>query len=241
MKPPSAAVGRGGGPFNRVLGQPPEKAQESGPKKPIFFKREDSTDRVQSDARDEGVLDGKETTLPDNVVSMLRGAGRGQPRRERRPEIQTEEANRHLRVPPKSPPPPTAETRAAAPKMSREEAVKYAMGVLSRDSDSTQVGEGGRGRGRGRGRGGMRGRGVHRPGRGVRSGPYQDTDEGELTALYLGDDADGEKLAKRLGTETMSKLAEGFEEMGDWVLPSPLEDAYLDALDTNCKVIFFSP
>ena len=83
----------------------------------------------------------------------------------------------------------------------------------------------------------MRRRGVRGPGRGgVWSGPYQDRDEGEETTLYLGDDADGEKLAKRLGTETMSKLAEGFEEMGDWVLPSLLEDAYLDALTRIIRI-----
>ena len=53
-----------------------------------------------------------------------------------------------------------------------------------------------------------RGRGMRGLGRGgVRSGLYQDRDEGEETTLYLGDDANGEKLAKRLGIETMSKLA----------------------------------
>ena len=62
----------------------------------------------------------------------------------------------------------------------------------------------------------MRMRGMSRPSRGgVRSGPYQDRDEKEEAALYLGDNTDAEKLAKRLGTKTMSKLAEGFEEMGN--------------------------
>ncbi|PON62304.1 hydroxyproline-rich glycoprotein family protein [Trema orientale] len=240
VNPPYAA-GRGG-PSNRVPGlpgtaeqrPPPEEEQESGPKKPIFFRREDGADAVQAAVRNDGVPETKEATLPDNIVSMLRGAGRGQPRRQRGPEIQTEEVNRHLRAP--KAPVPVPDQRAAAPKMSTEEAVKHAMGILSRDSDGVDVGGGGRGRGGGRGGRGRGRRAWRDGGRGGR-GRYQDADEGEETALYLGDDADGEKLAEKLGTETMSKLTEGFEEMGVRVLPSPLDDAYLDAMDYNYKLL----
>lgn len=77
----------------------------------------------------------------------------------------------------------------------------------------------GRGRGRGRGErfGGGRGR----------------RDSDHAFDLYLGDNADGEKLEKRLGEMNTKILAEGFEEMGWRVLPSPMEESYLDALHTN--------
>lgn len=54
--------------------------------------------------------------------------------------------------------------------------------------------------------------------------------------LYLGDNADGEKLAKRVGPDNMNKLVEAFEEMSGRVLPSPMDDAYLNALHTNFLV-----
>lgn len=36
----------------------------------------------------------------------------------------------------------------------------------------------------------------------------------------------------------MNMLVEGFEEMSGRVLPSPMEDAYIDALHTNCMIEF---
>jgi hypothetical protein len=123
--------------------------------------------------------------------------------------------------------------------MTREEAVKNAVEMLSRGGGGEGDGEesigGGRG-GRGfRGRGGpgrSRGRGMYRGrGRGRES-----RDDGYGAGLYLGDNADGEKLAKTLGVETMNQLVEGFEEMSGAVLPSPSEDALLDAMDVNYSV-----
>lgn len=58
----------------------------------------------------------------------------------------------------------------------------------------------------------------------------------EGTELYLGNEADGERLAERLGPEIMSKLAEGFEEVGDRVLPPTIEQMHMEALDMNLKV-----
>lgn len=77
-------------------------------------------------------------------------------------------------------------------------------------------------------------------GRGRRQGEdtriVKDSGEGSADGLYLGDNADGEKFAQTIGADNMNKLVEGFEEMGSRVLPSPMDDAYLDALHTNCSV-----
>lgn len=109
------------------------------------------------------------------------------------------------------------------PKLSREEAIKKAMEVLRRGGD----GGGGRGRGRGRGIG----RGISmRRGKG---------DADEEFQLDLGDNADGERFVKRMGEERMKIVEEAFEEMSWRVLPSPMEDAYLDALHTNNLVFLF--
>ncbi|KAF3457334.1 hypothetical protein FNV43_RR01991 [Rhamnella rubrinervis] len=51
--------------------------------------------------------------------------------------------------------------------------------------------------------------------------------------LCLEDNTNGEKLAQKLGPETMNKLVEAFEEMSERVLPSPMDDAYFDVLHTN--------
>lgn len=101
-----------------------------------------------------------------------------------------------------------------------DEAARRAVDILSRGGRGVV----GRGRG-GTGRG--RGRGERFDGRRGRRDGDQEFD------LYLGDDADGERLEKRLGEERMKILVEGFEEMSLRVLPSPMEEAYLDALHTN--------
>ncbi|KAF4374793.1 hypothetical protein F8388_020314 [Cannabis sativa] len=241
FKPPSAA-GRGA-PSDSVPSppgaeqRPPEEFSDSEPKKPIFFRREEVRDSLQSSVVDGGVSDAGKSRLPENIASMLSGAGRGQIRRQPPgPEIQTKEVNRHIR-PPKAQGPATE--RRAVPKMSPEEARQHALGVLGRDSDGADVGEGGRGGGRGmRGRGGRgRGRGRGR-GTGRGRGRYQDSEDENETALF-GDSVEAEKmqekLAEKFGTEVMTKFTDGFEEMGDRVLPSPTDDAYLDALDVNYK------
>ncbi|KAG6423917.1 hypothetical protein SASPL_114325 [Salvia splendens] len=53
---------------------------------------------------------------------------------------------------------------------------------------------------------------------------------------FLGDPAAEEKVAKRLGPEVMSKLTEGFEELSNRVLPSPMDEALLDAYETNLMI-----
>ncbi|KAJ0027502.1 hypothetical protein Pint_36268 [Pistacia integerrima] len=78
-----------------------------------------------------------------------------------------------------------------------------------------------------------RGRGDRRFRRGL-----EDKDEGFGAGLYLGDNADGEKMAEKIGVENMNKLVEGFEEMSGRVLPSPIDDEYLDAFHTNCLFEF---
>lgn len=128
--------------------------------------------------------------------------------------------------------------------MTREEAVKNAVNILSRGGGGeVEESGGGAGRGRGRGRGGFRGRGG--PGwgrgrglfRGRGRGRFGDSKEdGYGAGLYLGDNADGENLAQKLGVETMNQLVEGFEEITGDVLPSPTEDAILDAMDMNYSV-----
>lgn len=161
--------------------------------------------------------------LPENIASLLPGAGRGQP------EVQpAQQVNRHARRRRDGEAPAPAALReevAAASKMSRDEALKHAMGVLARNAEVADTG--GRGRGRGRGRGSGRGRGR---------GRFVKEEDEEGTELYLGNEADGERLAERLGPEIMSKLAEGFEEVGDRVLPPTIEQMHMEALDMNLKV-----
>lgn len=114
------------------------------------------------------------------------------------------------------------------------------MGILSRGGVvADTMDDGGRGRGgfKGRGnRGRERGRGRDRDRGRRRDGRVQDGDDDFGAGLYLGDDADGEKLAKTIGADKMNQLVEAFEEMSGRVLPSPMEDAYLEALHTNYMV-----
>lgn len=111
------------------------------------------------------------------------------------------------------------------------------------DGGGRSGGRGGRGRGRGfrggRGRGSFGGRGFFRD-RAERGQFQKDSDSGHGAGLYLGDNADGEKLANRIGAENMNKLVEAFEEMSERVLPSPAHDIYLDAFHTNLLVRHFS-
>ncbi|KAJ1382322.1 hypothetical protein SESBI_44326 [Sesbania bispinosa] len=61
-------------------------------------------------------------------------------------------------------------------------------------------------------------------------------EDSNAAGLSVGDDAHGERLTKKFGLEIMNQLTEEFEEMASRVLPSPLEDEYLEALDVNCAV-----
>lgn len=106
------------------------------------------------------------------------------------------------------------------------------MGILAKRSENEASGIGG---GEGSmGMGGGRGRGRRRRQREFTRKEELDEDIG--SGLFLGNNADGEKLARAIGSENMNKLVEGFEEVCSRVLPSPIEDAYVDALHTNLMV-----
>ncbi|KAG6487027.1 proline-rich protein 12-like [Zingiber officinale] len=230
-----ASVGRGRGRFAPSPPPPPPPSDPSessaGPKKPIFFRREE----VPSDLGDKPKLAGSDEVapLPRSMSPGPSGVGRGKPTRVPESDARPREENRHLRQrpAPRSGPETSAQT-ASQTRMGREEAVKRAVEVLSRS---------GGGQGPGRGRGGRtmtRGRGR---GRGGRSGGRGGAEEQELDiGIYLGNNADGEKLEKRLGEEKMNLLNEAFEEMSLRALPSPLVQAYLEAQHYN-NMIEYEP
>ncbi|XP_008812566.2 histone-lysine N-methyltransferase 2B [Phoenix dactylifera] len=223
--PPPESAGRGRG----LPQPPPASADDSQTKRPIFFKRED----FPVPPEETQFTDPEEVTpLPRSLSPLLSGSGRGKPTRPEEPDSRASEENRHLRrrAPigaPRGGREP-AEPRAGQPRLDREEAVRKAVEVLSRGGPGGGRGRGGRGAAmRGRGRGGrFRGRRAD--------------EAAEEYGLYLGDNADGERLEKKLGEENMKKLGEGFEEMSWSALPSPLEDAYWDAVHTN-NMIEFEP
>ncbi|PIN24955.1 hypothetical protein CDL12_02295 [Handroanthus impetiginosus] len=219
---------------------PPSGKPQSNAKKPLLFLRDEN---AQDDPAEFQFPTRQEKALPDNIMNILSGAGRGKPIKASA-EAQSDKpkaVNRHIRPrqQEKTPATAVASDEAAVDKsspreqLSQEEKTRKAMGILSRGG---QQGGGGRagviggrgargGRGRGRGRFGGRGRGDR----------YEESDD-EPAGLDLGDPADEEKVAQRLGPEVMNKLAEGFEEMSTRVLPSPVDDAYLDALHTNLLI-----
>ncbi|XP_058184054.1 uncharacterized protein LOC131301690 isoform X1 [Rhododendron vialii] len=226
---------------------PRAEPEQFGPKRPIFFtKEEPSSDSATTKpvVRRDPLL--QDNDLPSGILSVLSGAGRGKPAKQSVPDAKAKEENRHRR--PSKPGggigvgSTSSDGSLTKPKLSREEAVKKAVGILSKGGFVEDTMEdGGRGRGgfrgrgtRGRGSQGWRGRGRGR-GRG-RDSRVQDGDNDFGDDFYLGDDADGEKLAKTLGPDKMNQLVEAFEEMSGRVLPSPMEDAYLDALHTNYMI-----
>ncbi|XP_022730233.1 uncharacterized protein LOC111285193 isoform X2 [Durio zibethinus] len=236
----SSFVSQTGSGRGRVTNEsvPPKSPPPGQPKQPIFIKKKDENETDSSAKPATESIQLSEPIVPSNTpsVSVLSGAGRGKPVKQPEPASQMKEENRHIRV-------------TQQPPLSQEQAVKKAMGILSRRSESEESGMAGRGgragmdmgmgRGRGRGRGMGRGRGR---GRGRRqredTRTVEDSDEEYGGGLYLGDGADGEKLAKTIGDDNMNKLVEGYEEMSDRILPSPIDDAYLDALHTNCMIEF---
>ncbi|KAA8526151.1 hypothetical protein F0562_007749 [Nyssa sinensis] len=220
---------------------PPQQPEHSGPKKPIFFLKEDDSESVPKSPIHAPGRNPEESNLPTSILSALSGYGRGKPAKPATSEEKVKEENRHLRArQPGGVPGRGVDSgeSSSSRRLSREDAVKKAVGILSRGGgDRAEEGVGGRGfRGRG-GRGGGRGRGRGFRGRGGRGGGrVQDREDDYGGGLYLGDNADGERLAKQVGPENMNKLVEGFEEMSGTVLPSPLDDAYLDALHTNYMI-----
>ncbi|CAI9756715.1 unnamed protein product [Fraxinus pennsylvanica] len=241
--------GRGYGPINTSPPSPqpqePERARQQpavkpNDGKPFSFIRGDAHDDETS-AVSTRSGNPQERSLPSDIIDVLPGAGRGKPMKP--PVVPAQRSiseNRHLRPRQQSKPRVVnAEDRAnykSSPreKLSTEEKVKKAVDILSRGEED------GGARGRGGFRGGRGGRGSRGRGRfGGRGGRgqdrYQDSDD-EPGGLYLGDPAEGEKLAQKLGPEIMNKLVDGFEEMSSRVLPSPVDDAYLDALHTNLMI-----
>lgn len=61
----------------------------------------------------------------------------------------------------------------------------------------------------------------------------EDDDDDDDDRSFLGDPADGEKLARKLGPETMNQLVEGFEEISENVLPSVQQEAFIEAMHIN--------
>ncbi|XP_073145383.1 uncharacterized protein [Henckelia pumila] len=241
-----AAIGRGrGGGFipPRTIppqeSKPPQQRPPPNPnvKRPYLFVEDDNAHR---DSIDSESPVRHEKILPSEIINVLSGAGRGKlTKPEAADALKPKSENRHVR--PQQPIKP----KSSAGEQLTQDKVKKAMGILSkRDGESMRVSDGigggrgrlgprgGRGRGRGRGQGGFgRGRGLEK-----REDKYADSDDDEAEGLYLGDPADGEKLAEKLGPEVMNQLAEGFEEMSSRVLPSPEDDAYIDALHTNLLI-----
>ncbi|CAH9086985.1 unnamed protein product [Cuscuta epithymum] len=235
-------AGRGRGIRGPASAPRPQSQEQMPPKLPLsnspsfFVKEEDSPDfraKASVESSDAASL------LPSNIISVLSGAGRGK-------TIQTfpekpKEENRHLR---EKQNPQTSWQRPVpgGPENSRPSGQRF-----NRDDTNSGTAHGGQarsGNGEWRGRGGTipwRGRSGFsergRGGRGSGEGKVQE-DVGEKYGdiFNVGDAAAAEKLAQEIGPDIMSQLAEGIEEIAPRIFPSRIEDAYLDALDTNLKI-----
>lgn len=241
LKPQSAGRGQVTSP---PVSQP---TNESGPRKPIFFKRDDGTSPTVETRPNISSSGDREVNnkLLGNMAGVLSGLGRGKPMKQPDPVNQVKEENRHLRARPTVDTTTSKTTPRSQPALSHEDAILNARKILSQAMG--KGGDAGRGRGGfagrpGQGRGQDRGRdgreGFIGRGRGER-GDSRDKriDDASGTGVYFEDpDDSGEKLAEKVGPEVMNQLVEGFEEMADRVLPSPFYDEYLEALDTNYAV-----
>ncbi|CAH1428717.1 unnamed protein product [Lactuca virosa] len=118
-----------------------------------------------------------------------------------------EEVNRHIK--PRQQQQLVVKPQPSSPKINQEKAINKARGILSTGCDV--VGEDG---------GGFIGAG----GRGMNE---EDEEETDLDKVNV------EKLAKYLGPEKFDILTQAFEEARANVLPSPEEDAHVDAMHTN--------
>ncbi|XP_021731652.1 uncharacterized protein LOC110698516 [Chenopodium quinoa] len=233
---PGLSQGRGG-----PVQQSFEGGNELGSqhKAPVFLKKDEFTGTSAEAESVESVPRQPigENNLPENILNVLSGTGRGIPDRKPVFENRVKEENRHIR-PKQVGAPATGAARGgdraekgekgsagAKTKISKEEAVKKAVGILSRGDDRREAGGAERG-------GGHRRRG----GRLKADSDDEAEDEEDEDKLVMGDDADGEKLAKELGPSMMAELTEAFEEMAIDVLPDPEEDEYLEAYDTNLKI-----
>ncbi|XP_021755230.1 uncharacterized protein LOC110720498 [Chenopodium quinoa] len=239
--PPGQQLG-----LSRGRGGPVQQAgneEDLQPKRPIFLKKDESTG---SSVEAESVASMPrqpigEKNFPENILNVL-GGGSGRGTIERRPVVETraKEENRHLRPRQQIGAPPSeagrgrdrsekgdtgsAGVRRKLTKEELEKAKNRAVGILSKDDDGK---EGGRAAG-----GGDRRRRVRR----LKDDSDEEMDEDDDENFAMGDDADGEKLAKALGPSRMAELSEAFEDMSTDVLPDPEDDEYLEALDTNLKI-----
>ncbi|KAK9152587.1 hypothetical protein Sjap_000067 [Stephania japonica] len=234
------SLGRGGGGVaNRQTHQTHQESQPGQPKKPIFFRRVESIDPASQrppQFSDLGEIPDEDKPLPISLIGGVPGIGRGKAVKFSSGEEKPVEENRHLR------PRRGGEgmRRGGGVEQGEREYPRRSPSRLDDRYEGDGRGRGGRGQ-RGRGRGGRGSYGwQQRGGLQQRGGKFQDADEGFASGLYLGDNADGERLAKRVGVENMDKLVEAFEEMSGRVLPSPMDDAYLDALHTN-NMIEYEP
>ncbi|KAI3820513.1 hypothetical protein L1987_08061 [Smallanthus sonchifolius] len=244
-EPPSGGIGTvaGRGRGSGTVTSPPQFEENSKPRTPIFFRKEEVVLPPKAPAQHQPGNQEK-SNLPTSILSVLSGVGRGRPTSATTHEAseKVNEINRHIR--PRQPvgqDSRPAEPRSTSPKMSREEAVNKAKSVLSRDGDGVGGTEGGfrgvaaRGDGGGRGQRGRwsdRGRGRGR-GRGSRMSNRDDDDNEEDEEETEVDKANDEKLKKYIGPEKMDLLVQAFEEASANVLPSPEEDAFVDAMHTN--------
>ncbi|KAG8363077.1 hypothetical protein BUALT_BualtUnG0007000 [Buddleja alternifolia] len=238
--PPPNGHGRGRG----ESAQPSQRQPRPNVKLPFLFTKEEE---AGDDSAESEALIRQEKTLPNDIMDVL-GAGRGKavkppPAQFEKPKTE----NRHIRQRQQAKPRvdvasdvAAVDKRSPREELSQEEKAKKAVEILSRgggEGGGGRAGAGARGGkgasgGRGRGRGDKKGRfsGTRR-----RGDKYDESDD-ESGGLYLGDPAEEEKMAKKLGPEIMNKLAEGFEEASSRALPSPMDDAYLDALQTNLSI-----
>ncbi|OEL19352.1 hypothetical protein BAE44_0019627 [Dichanthelium oligosanthes] len=239
---PVSGVGRGrGSPL-----PPPPPPEDAVPKQPTFTKRfDDAPPRRDPEPPSLEASSSSEPPPPPPRVLPFSGAGRGVPRMQQPPVDKPPEENRFIRRheaakqaaarPPSAPGP-------QQPKLSGQEAVKRALELLGGGGGG---GGGGRGGGDGGGRGGG-GRSFRGRGRGGRRGKGRTRDDRQSVevddqhAIYLGDNADGEKLEKQLGEDKMKILEQAFMEAADNALPHPMEDAYQEACHTN-NMIEFEP
>ncbi|KAJ1420849.1 hypothetical protein SESBI_13996 [Sesbania bispinosa] len=223
IKQPPAGCGRATG-----LGAlPPEhdlQPPDSGSKKPIFFKREDVVS----------------LTATDDLSHLKKPF---HPRREdvASPTARSSDHENDNQLPGsilgvlsglgRGKPMKQADPETPVTEKNRHIRTLQAPGATA--SSETARETFGRGRGRGVGRGGFSARDIDE-----RIARIPDAEDSNAAGLYVGDDAHGERLAKKFGPEIMNQLTEGFEEMANRVLPSPLEDEYLEALDINCAIEF---
>lgn len=223
-----SGVGRGrGSPL------PPPPPPEDAPKQATFTKRLDNA--PQRPDPEPPSVDASSIAPPLPRTLPFSGAGRGAPRTQQPAPEKPPEENRFIRrreaAKQAAAEPAKQAPGAQQPKLSQEEAVKRAVELLGGGDRSAKDGggRGGRGRGsRGRGRGRFRGRG--------RSDGRSVDVEDDQQAIYLGDNADGDRLEQRLGEDKMKILEQAFTEAADNALPHPMENAELEACHTNNMV-----